>query len=71
MIATNLFDIQLAEACAIDTSYAGLPDNDNPIEGISHVKEIIVSEQDVEEQLASLVTSKSYGISPMFLKHKF
>ena len=65
------FNEFFSKASNIDDSIAILPENIEPIDGISLLTDISITEQEIMDQLSILDTNKSYGddnISPMFLK---
>ena len=65
------FNQFFSKASKLDDSNAILPAINEPMAGVSILKEITISEQEVKDQLSILDVNKSYGhdlISPMFLK---
>ena len=68
----SAFNNFFAEASSLDDSLASLPLDASTLDGISTLDNIIVTEQEVKDQLQILNTKKSYGhdgLSPMFLKN--
>ena len=67
----GVFNNFFAEASKLDESQASLPINKNPIPGISLLSDIIITEEEVQDQISLLKTNKGFGpdlISPKFIK---
>jgi hypothetical protein len=69
---SSLFNNFFLSASTLDTSEARLPDRTNIVPDVNTLNDIVVSEEEVGDQISCLNCSKSYGpdsISPRFLKN--
>ena len=70
-VKARVFNEFFASASKLNESNAKLPINSTPIPGISTISEIIITEQEVKDQINVLKSNKGFGpdqISPKFIK---
>lgn len=70
-VKATSFNDYFTNASKLDDSNAQLPVNSNPIPGITLLSEILITEQEVKDQIGILNVNKGFGpdlISPKFIK---